>query len=434
MQQSTNFASLVSEVQDIFDQEKKRLRDMSDAIWSRPEMSHDEVFAHQLLTGALRENGFFVMPSYILPTAFTAEHTITDDGGPTVCIICEYDAMSNMGHGCGHNLVATAGIAAAIAIQEVSKKDTSLMGKLRVLGTPAEHSGLGKTKLLEKNAFSGVDIALAVHPASKGTFKYTSPCSCLARIAYHGRESSSMLRPWEGQNAMDAAVNAYYNLAYIKKQLPMGWDVSGVIMTEGNESPYVLPEVCKLELFCRTPTPDDLLELQRQLRHCFMAPCHATGCMVSFDYTLPYIDFIANDVLAEVYERQAGRIGCLGRLLGRLGGGGGAGAEASQLATGMGNVSHAIPTLCPMYALDVNPVGQFYTEDFASAACTDEAFERTMDAAKCLALTALELFSSTELVIKVKACFREQKTTRSCMGSTMPSDVSESESVHVKHT
>ncbi|XP_064463695.1 peptidase M20 domain-containing protein 2-like [Ornithodoros turicata] len=422
MQQAGPRAHFVSEVHSVFEKERHLLRGISDEIWTRPELSHDEVFAHQVLTDALRERDFFVMPHYVLPTAFTAEHHISEEGGPTVCIICEYDAMGNIGHCCGHNLVATAGIAAAIAVKEVAKKDSSLAGKLRVLGTPAENNGLGKTKLLEKNAFQGVDVALAVHPASRGTFKYTSPCSCLTRITYHGRESS-LLCPWEGNNAMDAAVNAYYNLAFVKRQLPLAWDISAVILTEGSETPLVLPDVCKLELFCRTPTPDDLLELQRQLRSCFLAPCHATGCMVSFDYTLPYIDFIANDVLVEVYERHAGRIGCLSRLLGRSPGG--QETEFSQLATGMGNVSHAMPTLCPMFALDVQPVGQFNTEEFTNAACTSEAFERTMDAAKCLTLTALELFSSSDLVKKVKACFKEQKSTRSCLGSTVPSEVSE---------
>ncbi|CAN7948688.1 unnamed protein product, partial [Ixodes hexagonus] len=417
------------------DKERSAFRKLSDDLWSRPEMPGDEVFALQRLCEMLREKSFFVMPSFVLPTAFSAEHAITEEGGPTVCLMCEYDAVPNVGHACGHNLVATAGIAAALAIQSAAKRVPQLSGKLKVLGTPSETSGEGKPRMLEKMAFTDVDVVLAVHPTSSGgLLKYKSPCAATTRVTYHGRESSSFLCPWEGNNAMDAAVGAYYNVAHLRKNLAPDWKISGVLLPDEGICPLEVPDVCRLELFCQTSSAEDQLELQKRLRDVLLAPCRDKGCMVSFDYKLPYIDMICNDVLADVFLEQAQRVRCAGRLFGE----GFATASTSEsssasalpesrLATGLGNVSHAVPSLCPLYSLGVSSTDSYLSDDFTRAVCTDDAFDRTMDAAKCIALTALELFRSPDLVKKIRRCFKDQKSTRSCLGSLAASEASDTD-------
>ncbi|GBN66717.1 Peptidase M20 domain-containing protein 2, partial [Araneus ventricosus] len=139
------------------------LRDISEKIWLNPELSYHETYAHDLLTSTLEKFGFVVKKQYILPTAFRAEFCNGKDG-PTVAIICEYDALPEMGHACGHNLIAEIGLAAGIVVKAAMENDSSILGKVVVLGTPAEEGGGGKIKLIENGAFSDIDAALMAHP------------------------------------------------------------------------------------------------------------------------------------------------------------------------------------------------------------------------------------------------------------------------------
>ncbi|GBM33824.1 Peptidase M20 domain-containing protein 2 [Araneus ventricosus] len=144
---------------------KEFLNSISQEIWKMPELQFKEVQAHAVLTCALKRCGFQVQKHYFMPTAFRAEFCPKKDVGPTVAILLEYDALPEIGHACGHNLIAEAGLAAAIAVKAAMEEDAELKGKLVVMGTPAEEGGGGKIQLLELGAFEGIDAAMMVHPA-----------------------------------------------------------------------------------------------------------------------------------------------------------------------------------------------------------------------------------------------------------------------------
>ncbi|XP_065284856.1 peptidase M20 domain-containing protein 2-like [Dermacentor albipictus] len=377
---------------------RDELRQLSEDIWSCPEPSGDEQFAQQRLTDMLRSRDFFVMPGYLLPTAFCAELMFTEDSGPTICLVCEYDAVRGLGHAWGHNLASTASMAAALAVQMEAAQPppgaTPFRGRLRVLGTPSELHGEGKAVLLNKNAFANVDAVLATRPAfGPGMLYYGTPCATFTRVTYHGRESSAVLCPWQGINAQDAAVAAYRNVTLLRRDLPPHWHVAGVLRPSESQSPLRVPERCQLELFACTPTGPDLLELQKRLRSACMGPCHSTGCMVSFDYQRPYVDMMANEALGQLFLEQAQHTGVSARLFG------GASAQPQQqqqqclLPSGLGAVSHSVPTLCPLFSLDAEPplMG-------AAACCTDDAFDRCLQAGRCLALTTFALLRDPALV------------------------------------
>lgn len=411
---------------------RDELRQLSEDIWSCPEPSGDEQFAQQRLCDMLRSRDFFVMPGYLLPTAFCAELVFTEDSGPTVCLVCEYDAVRGLGHACGHNLACTASMAVALAVQMEAAQSSPgaipFRGRLRVLGTPSELYGEGKALLLNKNAFTDVDAVLATRPAfGPGMLYYGTPCATFTRVTYHGRESSAVLCPWQGINAQDAAVAAYRNVTLLRRDLPPQWHVAGVLRPSESQSPLRVPERCRLELFACTPSGPDLLDLQKRLRSACMGPCHSTGCMVSFDYQRPYVDMMANEALGQFFLEQAQRTGVAARLFG------GASAQPQQqqqqqqclLPSGLGAVSHSVPTLCPLFSLDVDPplMG-------AASCCTDEAFDRCLQSGRCLALTAFALLRDPTLVQKVRRSFRDQKANRiGGAGSTLPSEASDSDSL-----
>lgn len=169
----------VQRVEDIIDEKSERLHEIGRFLWENPEVRFEEEKAHDFLTGFLESEGFQLQRNYILPTAFRAEY---GDGGPVAIIMCEYDALPDIGHACGHNLIAESSVAAAVAVKEVLRQESSTKGKVVLLGTPAEETGMGKHYLLRGGAFYGADFAMMAHPAHK-SFAST-PTSALAQVIW----------------------------------------------------------------------------------------------------------------------------------------------------------------------------------------------------------------------------------------------------------
>src|SRR5690606_28630991 len=142
------------------DRRAAMLVDVSHRIHARPELRYEERFAHDLLAGVLEREGLAVNRSARgVETAFEAA---AGASGPTVAVLCEYDALPGIGHACGHNIIAAAGLGAGLAAAALAGE---LGGRVLVVGTPAEEGGGGKVRLLEAGTFEEVDAALMVHPA-----------------------------------------------------------------------------------------------------------------------------------------------------------------------------------------------------------------------------------------------------------------------------
>ncbi|GFY66315.1 peptidase M20 domain-containing protein 2 [Trichonephila inaurata madagascariensis] len=219
----------------VIDREKEFLNSVSQDIWKTPELAYEEFHAHDVLTDALTQLGFQVEKHYKLPTAFKAEYASKTGTAPVIAIILEYDALPGIGHACGHNLIAEAGLAASLAIKEAMDADPKLEGKLLVLGTPAEERRGGKIDLLEAGAFQGVDAAMMVHP-SKYTSTFPPVLSRLSmNVDFKGKEAHAAAFPWEGRNALDAAVAAYQNIALLRQQMKPSNRVHAIITNGGAE-------------------------------------------------------------------------------------------------------------------------------------------------------------------------------------------------------
>src|SRR2546421_2260060 len=137
------------------------LVDASHQIHQRPELLFEERFASDLLASLLEGEGLAVeRGAYGLETAFVAR--AGDGDGPTIAVLCEYDALPGIGHACGHNIIATAGLGAGLAAAAVVAETG---GRLVVMGTPAEEGGGGKILMGDRGAVDGVDAAMMVHPA-----------------------------------------------------------------------------------------------------------------------------------------------------------------------------------------------------------------------------------------------------------------------------
>ena len=379
----------ISEIEKYSDE----LNKLGEEVWKNPELAYEEYKAHNLLTDYLERKGFDVVRSYLgFKTAFKA--TFGSDAKPNICVISEYDALPEIGHACGHNLIAESGIAAGLAIKAALEANGAPLGRLTVMGTPAEEGGSGKVKLINKGAFSDhVDIAMMVHPCCCNILKPNFLANHYITVRYHGKAAHAAAFPWNGVNALDAAVLAYTNISVLRQQLKPTTRIHGII-TNGGAKPNLIPEQSEMRYSVRAPTKQEAIEVQAKVNSCFEAAAKATGCTVHITESTPaYNDVRHNSVLCDLYEANSKQLGMTHVEY-----------TTPTGSTDMGNVSYIVPTIHPMYGIgDGTQVN--HTREFTACANTPEAYQNTLIAAKAIAMTAIDLYTSPDLVKKANEAF-----------------------------
>src|SRR3990172_6195274 len=188
---------------------------VSRRIHANPELAMEEHQAAALLSERLEAHGFQVKRGVSwLKTAFSATW---GEGTVTIAYLLEYDALPEIGHACGHNLIATAGLGAAYGLKAaLSPDEVSLV----VLGTPAEENGGGKILLLEAGVFEGVDVALMAHPSPADIDMPPMYGVYDVEVEYRGQSAHASFAPEMGVNALDALVTAYQAIAQLRQHIP----------------------------------------------------------------------------------------------------------------------------------------------------------------------------------------------------------------------
>jgi amidohydrolase len=370
------------------------LRSLSLALHARPELNFHEVHAHGLLTTFLEQRGFAVTRgAYGLPTAFQA---VAGTGRPRVAILCEYDALPEIGHACGHNLIAAAGVAVGLALKEaVGAGD----GTIVVLGSPAEEGGGGKIYLAERHAFDGVDAAMMLHPFPFSTVRPYVIAIHTLEVEFFGKAAHAAAMPHEGVNALDAMVLAYNGIAMLRQQLRADEMVHGII-TNGGAKPNIIPDHTAGEFYVRARDDASLNALKDRVLACFEGAARATGCRLVSRWVGPqYSNLTTNAALADAYVENARAVGV------EVAPGGDEGASAVPFSTDMGNISHLVPSIHPTFAIETR--GGNHTPEFAEAAATEAAHIAMLDAAKALAMTALDVYYRPEVLDAARRDFRE---------------------------
>lgn len=379
--------------------EKELLNQLSQNLWKKPELGFEERYAHKLLSDTLERAGFSVQRAYHLPTAFRAEAPSAqgDVGGVTVCIICEYDALPDIGHACGHNLIAEAGIAAALAVK-ATLESANFPGKLVVLGTPAEEGGGGKAILIRAGAFKDIDFAMMVHPAPLDMMYPTLLAVIRVEVKYFGREAHAAIAPWEGLNALDAAVACYNNISMLRQQMKPEWRIHGII-TKGGTRPNIIPAETAMQFYIRATTQAEVELLKLAAIRCFEAAANATGCEVQYKFEKnSYDSFIFLKPYQDVYKKHAEELGVKFDDCGQ---------KKFTGSTDMGNVSQVVPSIHPIYSIKTTAAN--HTRAFAEAAGTADAQLPTLIAAQSMALTAVELYTNKALQELIKQSFTAAK-------------------------
>jgi amidohydrolase len=380
---------------DAVDEMQAELLSISHEIHAHPELAFEEHRAAALLVDALRKAGVEVQVGvYGLETAFRAE--FGSDGTPVVALAAEYDALPEIGHACGHNIIATASIGAALALFGLGE---ALAGRVRLLGTPAEERGAGKELMARRGALDGVDAAMMVHPA--GIDLVTMPCLAIGEVdvAYRGVAAHASAMPARGVNALDALVTAYQAIAQLRQHIQPSERIHGII-TDGGQAPNIVPETAAGRFYARARNAADLEVLKRRVEGCFRAGAEATGAEVEIAWgEADYLDLLTSWPLAECYRVNAEALGRRFFPYEKL-------PPGTQGSTDMGNFSYRVPTIHPMIAA-APPSCTIHNAEFAKWANSDLGDAAAIDGAKALAMTVIDYLSDAELRERARESFEE---------------------------
>lgn len=387
------------------DAHRQQLVDMGDLLAREPELSWNEFKSHDRLCDLCDSLGFAVTRRYHgIATAFEARFSNGD--GPCVAILSEFDALPGfpdgaggqcVRHACGHNLIAIAGVAAALAVKAALEAGT-LRGTVRLLGTPAEETTGGKINLINAGAFQGVDFCMMVHPqAGYNTAAARALAMWEVFATFRGTPAHAAGEPWLGVNALDAAVSAYTSISMLRQQLHPTARVHG-IFKDGGAAPNIIPARAVLHYYVRAQDRAELVGLCKRLERCFEAAALATGCKVELEWPAePFAEIMSNAALADVWASHYSEL--TGEAVVQ--------PSSSLGSTDMGNVSQVVAGIHPCFK--ITDGDGCHTVGFADAAMTAHAHDRTLAAAKSMFLTAVDVMSDAALLARVKSEFAESK-------------------------
>jgi amidohydrolase len=356
------------------------LINLSHRIHSHPELGFEEEQASSWLCEALDDAGFRVEKGVCeLPTAFRARA----GSGPLHIGICaEYDCLPDIGHACGHNIIAASAVGAAVAAAKVADE---LGLTISVIGTPAEEVGNagGKILLLERGGFEGIHAAMMVHPAPFDMLQPKIIAVAMFDVHCTGKESHASAFPELGVNAADALTIAQTALGLLRQHIRSTDRIHGIV-TNGGAAPNIIPAHTSARYMVRSETLEQLAELRPRVYRCFEAGALATGAKLELiGGDKPYAQMLHHESMAAYYRKNSE---ALGRPFPNLG-------EWQTRPTGstdMGNVSLAIPSIHPMISINSLPAVNHQPE-FAEHCATPDADKAMGDAALAMAWTCIDL-------------------------------------------
>jgi len=381
--------SVISEI----DSRGHGLSELSLKIHSNPELGFQEVKAAAWLTQYLEENGFSIERGICeLPTAFRGSY---GTGKPAIAILAEYDALPDLGHACGHNIIATCAVGAGVASKPAIDQ---LGGSIVVIGTPAEELYGGKATMIDRGAFDNVDIAMMVHPGAYDTATIQVLACQHIEVEFFGKAAHAAGRPEAGINALEAMIQSFIAIDSLRQHIKDRARIHGII-TDGGEAPNVVPAHSAGSFIVRAEEDTYLDELKERVLNCFIGAAKASGARLEYRWgDVRYAPMRNNLTLAQLFMQNMQSLGRQMQLF-----------EPNHNfgSTDMGNVSQVVPGIHPFVAIAPVEVAN-HSPQFASAAVSEAGIHGLLDAAKALAMTVVDLTANPKIVNQVVQEFQQK--------------------------
>ena len=374
------------------DAHQSELIELSLMIHQNPEVAFKEVKAAAWLTEYLESKGFKVERGICqLATAFKGSY---GTGKPAVALLAEYDALPKIGHGCGHNIIGTTAVGAAVAAR---KAIDAAGGSVVVIGTPAEESYGGKVLMAERGAFQEIDAAMLAHPHGVDMASMRALACIRLDVQFFGKAAHAAGSPERGINALEAMLQAFNGINSLRQHINERARIHGII-THGGEAPNVVPDYTAAIFLVRAEWESYLDELKEKVLNCFKAASLATGARLEYEWSSYYAPLKCNMALADLFGKNMETLGrsVLPPMRRGLG------------SSDMGNVSVLVPSIHPMVAITtLDVVG--HSPEFAEAAASEAGNRGLLDGAKAMAMTVVDLITQPETMKKVQEEFVADK-------------------------
>ncbi|MDC0606659.1 M20 family metallopeptidase [Acidimicrobiia bacterium] len=356
----------------------KQLTEVSDWMYENPELGFNEFKTSEYLVNFIESfNGKVAYPTGGLDTAFEVTY---GNEGPLVVLCVEYDALPEIGHACGHNVIATASIGAGLAIKDLADE---LGIRVKLLGTPAEEGGGGKIILLENGNFEDAVCSMMIHPGVENVMNPTFTTIQQYKVEFFGKDAHAAGAPEQGINALDAQIQLFVNASTYRQQMVSTNRMHGVI-TNGGFKPNIIPSYTSSEWYLRALNEDDLLKIESDFKNFVNAAAMSTKCDVKIespDYRYTEID--NNKVMYELYKENSLSVDRKMILQSEA-------ARPGLGSTDMGNVSLAMPSIHPMLSIDSGDAVNHQPE-YAAATLTPGGHKAIYDGAYAMGATIIDL-------------------------------------------
>lgn len=374
------------------DAQREELQALCLKIHHNPETGLDEYNAASWLTEYLGRHDFTVKKGVgNLPTAFQASY---GSGKPNIVLLAEYDALPELGHACGHNIIGTSAVGAAVASRPAA--DT-YGGTITVIGSPSEEFHSGKELLIREGVFSDTDIAMMIHPGSRNVSTISTLACINLEVEFTGLEAHASANPEEGVNALEAMLLSFNAINSLRQHIPESARIHGII-TDGGQAANIVPAHSAAMFMVRATTVDYLKFLQGRVIDCFKGASLATGSKLKYRWASAFCKPMKNNqVLADLFNCNMARVGRTMET-----------AQIDFASTDMGNISQLVPSIHPIIA--IAPAGtSLHSTDFLNAAASEKGIEGMMDGVSAMAFTVTDILADKQIITDINKDFNSRQ-------------------------
>ena len=373
-------------MKDILLQEGQKLHakmcEINDYIYANPELGNEEFKSSSKLIAFLEEHNFTVEKGLLgIETSFRAIYD-SKKPGATIGYLCEYDALPEIGHGCGHNMIGVMSSAAGIALSKVIDE---IGGKIIVYGTPAEETNGAKVVFAEEGIFDELDVAMLVHPSDVNMKSGTTQALYPLEFRYKGKTAHAASCPQKGVNALNSVIQLFNGIDALRQHVTPDVKMHGIIV-KGGVAANIVPDEAVAQFYLRAETREKVYDVLEKVKKIAEGAALMTGATLEMDrYELPYDNLKTNETLSEMFNENLRTLGITEINA----------PEKSLASSDIGNVSHVAPTIHPYIGLTDCPLSG-HTTKMADTTTTDKAHDRLLVAALALAYTGYDVIVKNE--------------------------------------
>ena len=388
---------ILNKLENKFSEIFEDLKELNEYIYKNPELGRKEFKACEAHKNLLKKYGFEIEENYIgIPTAYLAKYS-SGKKGIKIGYLAEYDALPEIGHGCGHNILGTTSIGAGILLKEYIDE---FGGEVLIFGTPAEETFGAKVDMAEAGCFDDIDVAMISHPTGKNHEKSgTSQAMEALQFTFRGKTAHAAGDPYNGINALDGVIQFFNSVNALRQQTKTSARIHGII-SNGGEAANIIPDLAVANFYIREATTKEMLKLSERVKNCAKGAALATGTSLeieNYEYTFKHL--VTNEKLSSIYTKNLELQGIKDIPMSDPTG-----------SSDCGDVSHHCPTIHTYFPISKCELTG-HSLEFAKATITEEAYQGMKEAIFALVMTGKDILSDPNLLKEIKDEFNQMKKT-----------------------